>query len=138
MPERAVRLAGMVPMRRAADPDEVARAIAWAASDEASYLTATATVATVGGGLQGSDVPRPDGPALLHPIGLLCACQALTRPDRGLVRPSQRIVPAGTFSCWSESDAAVKRAGASGAWFQGWLSLPAATAAAAWRFMARG
>jgi NAD(P)-dependent dehydrogenase (short-subunit alcohol dehydrogenase family) len=36
-------------LRRAADPDEVARAIAWVASDEASYLTAT--VVTVGGGL---------------------------------------------------------------------------------------
>ena len=49
MPDRAVRLAGMVPMKRAADPDEIARAIAWVASDEASYLTAT--VVTVGGGL---------------------------------------------------------------------------------------
>jgi NAD(P)-dependent dehydrogenase (short-subunit alcohol dehydrogenase family) len=49
MPDRATRMAAMVPMRRAADPDEVARAIAWVASDEASYLTAT--VVTVGGGL---------------------------------------------------------------------------------------
>ena len=49
MPDRATRMAEMVPMRRAADADEVARAIAWVASDEASYLTAT--VITVGGGL---------------------------------------------------------------------------------------
>lgn len=49
MPDRAQRLAAMVPMRRAADPDEIARAIAWVASDDASYLTAT--VVTVGGGL---------------------------------------------------------------------------------------
>ena len=49
MPDRAARLAAMVPMKRAADPEEVARTIAWVASDDASYVTAT--VVTVGGGL---------------------------------------------------------------------------------------
>jgi NAD(P)-dependent dehydrogenase (short-subunit alcohol dehydrogenase family) len=49
MPDRAHRLAAMVPMRRAAEADEIARAIEWVASDEASYLTAT--VLTVAGGL---------------------------------------------------------------------------------------
>jgi NAD(P)-dependent dehydrogenase (short-subunit alcohol dehydrogenase family) len=49
MPDRAQRLATAVPMKRAAHPDEVARTIAWVASDEASYVTAT--VVTVGGGL---------------------------------------------------------------------------------------
>lgn len=40
-PDRVVRVATGVPMRRGGGPDEVARTILWLASDEASYITAT-------------------------------------------------------------------------------------------------
>jgi NAD(P)-dependent dehydrogenase (short-subunit alcohol dehydrogenase family) len=40
-PDRAHRLAGTVPMKRVGTADEVASAIAWLISDEASYVTAT-------------------------------------------------------------------------------------------------
>jgi NAD(P)-dependent dehydrogenase (short-subunit alcohol dehydrogenase family) len=46
--ERPWRVAPRIPMRRPAEPDEIARAILWAMSDEASYLTAT-TVSVSGG-----------------------------------------------------------------------------------------
>jgi NAD(P)-dependent dehydrogenase (short-subunit alcohol dehydrogenase family) len=38
-PDRAYRLAGTVPMKRVGSVDEVANAIAWLISDEASYVT---------------------------------------------------------------------------------------------------
>jgi NAD(P)-dependent dehydrogenase (short-subunit alcohol dehydrogenase family) len=38
-PQRLERLRGGIPMKRGGDPDEVARAILWLASDEASYST---------------------------------------------------------------------------------------------------
>ena len=38
-PDRMERLAGTVPMGRAGQPDEVASAVAWLCSDEASYVT---------------------------------------------------------------------------------------------------
>jgi NAD(P)-dependent dehydrogenase (short-subunit alcohol dehydrogenase family) len=38
-PDRAERIAPLVPMRRAGEPQEVASAIAWLCSDEASYVT---------------------------------------------------------------------------------------------------
>jgi NAD(P)-dependent dehydrogenase (short-subunit alcohol dehydrogenase family) len=40
-PGRVERVAPTVPMRRGGDPEEVARAILWLASDSASYVTAT-------------------------------------------------------------------------------------------------
>jgi NAD(P)-dependent dehydrogenase (short-subunit alcohol dehydrogenase family) len=40
-PDRAQRLAGMVPMKRAGTAEEVANAIVWLISDEASYVTST-------------------------------------------------------------------------------------------------
>lgn len=38
-PGRADRIAPMVPMRRAGRPEEIAEAIAWLVSDNASYIT---------------------------------------------------------------------------------------------------
>lgn len=47
-PDRAQRLAHMVPMRRTGSADEVAQGILWLLSDEASYVTGTAL--DIGGG----------------------------------------------------------------------------------------
>ncbi|WP_405857177.1 glucose 1-dehydrogenase [Streptomyces sp. NBC_01515] len=47
-PDRAERLAASIPLRRAGQPEEVAAAIAWLMSPEASY--ATGTVVRVSGG----------------------------------------------------------------------------------------
>ena len=47
-PDRADRLAPMVPMRRKGSADEVAQAILWLMSDEASYITGT-TLDVTGG-----------------------------------------------------------------------------------------
>jgi NAD(P)-dependent dehydrogenase (short-subunit alcohol dehydrogenase family) len=47
-PDRAERLATSIPLRRAGQPEEVAAAIAWLMSPEASY--ATGTVVRVSGG----------------------------------------------------------------------------------------
>jgi NAD(P)-dependent dehydrogenase (short-subunit alcohol dehydrogenase family) len=38
-PERPARMASGIPMRRAGDPDEIAAAVTWLLSDEASYVT---------------------------------------------------------------------------------------------------
>ena len=40
-PDRAHRLAPMVPMKRVGQPEEIANAIVWLLSDEASYVTST-------------------------------------------------------------------------------------------------
>lgn len=48
-PERAARVAGRIPMRRPGQPDEIANAVAWLVSTEASYVTGT--VLEVTGGL---------------------------------------------------------------------------------------
>ena len=47
-PGRAQRLAHMVPMRREGSPEEVAKAILWLASDDASYVTGSALEVTGG------------------------------------------------------------------------------------------
>lgn len=47
-PDRARRLAGMVPMKRTGSADEVAEAIVWLMSDKASYVTGT-TLDVTGG-----------------------------------------------------------------------------------------
>jgi NAD(P)-dependent dehydrogenase (short-subunit alcohol dehydrogenase family) len=47
-PERAARMAPGLPMPRTGTPDEVARAILWLLSDEASYTTGT-TIDVTGG-----------------------------------------------------------------------------------------
>ena len=47
-PDRADRLAGNVPMKRKGTADEVAEAILWLASDQASYVTGTALDVTGG------------------------------------------------------------------------------------------
>jgi NAD(P)-dependent dehydrogenase (short-subunit alcohol dehydrogenase family) len=48
-PGRADRLASRIPVGRAGDPDEIAAAIAWLLSPEASYVTGA--VVRAGGGL---------------------------------------------------------------------------------------
>jgi NAD(P)-dependent dehydrogenase (short-subunit alcohol dehydrogenase family) len=48
-PDRPTRVAGQVPMRRPGAPEEIAGAVAWLLSDEASYTTGA--VLRVGGGL---------------------------------------------------------------------------------------
>ncbi|MBA2604530.1 MAG: SDR family oxidoreductase, partial [Acidobacteria bacterium] len=40
-PDRVDRVKGLVPMKRGGQPEEVARAVLWLLSDEASYCTAT-------------------------------------------------------------------------------------------------
>ncbi len=40
-PTRIQRIAPMIPMQRAGEPDEIAKSILWLASDEASYITGT-------------------------------------------------------------------------------------------------
>lgn len=40
-PDRAERIAALIPMGRAGQPHEIAKAIVWLASDEASYVTGT-------------------------------------------------------------------------------------------------
>lgn len=47
-PDRAHRLAHMVPMKRVGQPEEIANAILWLLSDEASYVTST-TIDVSGG-----------------------------------------------------------------------------------------
>jgi NAD(P)-dependent dehydrogenase (short-subunit alcohol dehydrogenase family) len=47
-PDRPDRIAPTVPMRRAGEPDEIAAAVAWLISDEASYVTG-ATLRVAGG-----------------------------------------------------------------------------------------
>src|SRR5262249_32901303 len=47
-PDRAHRLAPMVPMKRIGQPEEIANAIIWLMSDEASYVT-SATLDVTGG-----------------------------------------------------------------------------------------
>jgi NAD(P)-dependent dehydrogenase (short-subunit alcohol dehydrogenase family) len=47
-PERAERAGSIIPIRRAGDPDEVARAILWLSSEEASY--STGSILDVSGG----------------------------------------------------------------------------------------
>lgn len=47
-PDRAQRLASMVPMQRTGHADEVAQAVLWLMSDEASYITGS-TLDVTGG-----------------------------------------------------------------------------------------
>lgn len=47
-PSRPARMAPQIPMRRAGEPDEIAAAVAWLLSDEASYVTG-ATLRVAGG-----------------------------------------------------------------------------------------
>lgn len=47
-PDRAIRLADRIPMRRAGTPGEIARTILWLLSDDASYITGT-TIDVSGG-----------------------------------------------------------------------------------------
>lgn len=47
-PQRLARLAPRIPLGRAGEPDEIANAIAWLLSDEASYVTGT-TIRVAGG-----------------------------------------------------------------------------------------
>ncbi len=47
-PGRAERMAAAIPLRRAAQPDEIADTVAWLLSDRAAYITAT-TIRVAGG-----------------------------------------------------------------------------------------
>jgi NAD(P)-dependent dehydrogenase (short-subunit alcohol dehydrogenase family) len=47
-PSRVDRLAPSIPMKRGGHPDEIARAILWLMSDEASYCTGTVIDASGG------------------------------------------------------------------------------------------
>jgi NAD(P)-dependent dehydrogenase (short-subunit alcohol dehydrogenase family) len=47
-PDRTARVGPLVPMGRVGEPDEVADAIAWLMSDQASYVTGT-TLRVAGG-----------------------------------------------------------------------------------------
>ena len=47
-PDRAAEMAGKIPMQRTGTADEVARAVLWLLSDEASYVTGTAMDVTGG------------------------------------------------------------------------------------------
>lgn len=49
VPDRPARIAPRVPIRRIAEPDEIANAVLWLLSDEASYVTAT--ILRVAGGV---------------------------------------------------------------------------------------
>jgi len=51
-PERAARMAPTLPMARTGSAEEVARAILWLLSDEASYTTGTTIAVTGGRGIQ--------------------------------------------------------------------------------------
>lgn len=50
--EQVQRLAGIIPLQRLGEPDDVANAALFLLSDEAAYITATTL--TVSGGLSGS------------------------------------------------------------------------------------
>jgi NAD(P)-dependent dehydrogenase (short-subunit alcohol dehydrogenase family) len=50
-PDRAARLASSLPMPRAGTAEEVARAVLWLLSDEASYTTGTVIDVTGGRGI---------------------------------------------------------------------------------------
>ena len=54
---RREKIAREIPMRRLGRPDEIANAVAWLASDEASFVTGSALVAD-GGSSIGSGVPK--------------------------------------------------------------------------------
>ena len=54
-PDRVERVKESVPMKRGGSPEEVAQAILWLLSDEASYVTGTFVV------FQGDDNPEPAG-----------------------------------------------------------------------------
>lgn len=49
VPDRPAKVAGRIPMQRAAQPEEIARTVLWLLSDAASYITAT--VLRVSGGI---------------------------------------------------------------------------------------
>jgi NAD(P)-dependent dehydrogenase (short-subunit alcohol dehydrogenase family) len=48
-PERPARVAPLIPMKRLAEPQEIAEAVLWVMSDAASYVTGS--VLRCGGGL---------------------------------------------------------------------------------------
>ena len=47
-PDRAHRLANIVPMKRVGTADEIANAVVWLMSDEASYVTGTTLIVSGG------------------------------------------------------------------------------------------
>ena len=51
-PERAARMAPSLPMARTGSAEEVAKAILWLLSDDASYTTGTTIAVTGGRGIQ--------------------------------------------------------------------------------------